>query len=61
MIKTIKWLLFHNKWESSKKYCPQCGNTKLGEMATLNLKVCQDCIPNHWFEWKLDKNQKHRL
>ena len=57
----IKWLLYHKKWEASTKYCPKCGNTRLGEMATLNLKVCQQCLPNTWFAWKLDKGQKPRL
>ena len=34
---------------------------KVSEMATLNLKVCQNCFPNVWFPWKLDKNQKPRI
>lgn len=61
IILKIRYLLFHKKWQSSTKFCPQCGNTALGEMATLNLKVCQNCVPNVWFKWSLGKNQKARI
>jgi hypothetical protein len=61
LIAKIKWLLFHKKWEASTKYCPKCGNTVLGEMATLNKKFCTNSKCNHWFDWKLSKGQKARL
>jgi hypothetical protein len=61
LIKKLKYWLFHKKWQSSSKYCPRCGNTALGEMATLQLKVCQQCVPNTWIKWPLNKNQKPRI
>lgn len=52
IIKNVRYWLFHKKWQSSTKYCPQCGNTYLGEMPSLKLKVCQDCVPNVWIKIK---------
>lgn len=39
--------------------CPNCLNTHLLEMRTLNQKICPDC--NTQFEWKLEKGQKPLL
>jgi len=55
----IKLFFFGSRWARSTKYCPRCGNTKLGEMPSLRLKTCPDC--HYWFAWKLAKNQKPTL
>ena len=59
IFKWIKYIIFHNKWNKSTKYCPKCGNKYLGEMRSSNLKFCTKC--GHWFNWKLDENQKSLL
>lgn len=40
---------------TTTKKCPNCGNTALGLMRTLNLKFCPDC--DTWMEWRLDPGQ----
>ena len=50
---------FMSNYNNKHKYCPKCGNKYLGEMRSLNLKFCTKC--GHWFNWKLDENQKSLL
>ncbi len=42
--------------EGSTKYCPNCNNTHLLLLQTLNKKICTDC--NTEIPWNLDDNQK---
>ena len=42
--------------KKTTKKCPNCGNTMLARMPTINKKYCTDC--NTWIEWYLDKGQK---
>lgn len=46
--------------ETTKK-CPICGNTELGTMMTMNLKVCIDHKDFVWIDWQLDEGQKPLL
>lgn len=39
--------------------CPKCGNKKLAELHSLNLKICVDCGSR--IKWKLKKGQKPLL
>jgi len=41
------------------KECPNCGNTHLILLSTLNLKLCSDCQTE--IPWYLDKGQKPLL
>lgn len=41
------------------KQCPDCRNTHLAQLRTLNLKYCPDC--NEWIEWPLTEGQKPLL
>lgn len=40
---------------TTTKKCPNCGNTALGLMPSLNLKFCPDC--STWIEWRLGSGQ----
>lgn len=41
--------------ETTTKKCPNCGNTMLARMPSLNTKKCTDC--GKWLVWELDKGQ----
>lgn len=41
--------------KTTTKKCPNCGNTELARMSSLNLKKCTDC--GKWLKWTLDKGQ----
>lgn len=42
----------------TSRICPNCGNTKLVLLSTINRKVCAMCRPQTWIIWHLEKGQK---
>ena len=42
--------------KESTKHCPNCNNTRLVLLGTLNKKYCTDC--NTWIKWYLEEGQK---